>query len=64
MKVNFGGDSDGRVKHVEVLEGVCASLDAEAVRVLTSSPKRKCAIIDGEPNRVIYTLPVIFIIPE
>ena len=64
MKVNFVVDVDGRVKDVEVLEGVCESLDAEAVRVVSSSPKWKCAIIDGEPARVIYTLPVIFIIPE
>ena len=64
VKVNFVVDIDGRVKDVEVLESVCASLDAEAVRVVSSSPKWKCAIVDGEPARVIYTIPVIFIIPE
>lgn len=64
VKVNFVVDVDGRVKDVEVVEGVCESLDAEAVRVVSSSPKWKCAIVDGEPSRVIYTIPVIFIIPE
>ena len=38
VKVNFVVDVDGRVKDVEVVEGVCESLDAEAdIRRLTET---------------------------
>ena len=64
VKVKFVVGSNGGVQEVEVLEGVYPSLDAEAVRVIRSSPKWKPGIKDGKPCRVTYTLPVIFVIPE
>lgn len=64
VKVKFVVGSNGGVQEVEVLEGVFPSLDAEAVRVIKSSPKWKPGIKDGKPCRVTYTLPVIFVIPE
>ena len=45
-------------------KGVFPSLDAEAVRVVKSSPKWKPGIKNGKPVRVTYTLPVIFILPD
>ena len=64
VKVKFVVGSNGGVQEVEVLEGAFPSLDAEAVRVIRSSPKWKPGIKDGRPCRVTYTLPVIFSIPE
>ena len=64
VKVKFVVGSNGGVQEVEVLEGVFQSLDAEAVRVIRSSPKWKPGIKDGKPCRVTYTLPVIFVLPE
>ena len=64
VKVKFVVGSNGGVQEVEVLEGVSPSLDAEAVRVIKSSPKWKPGIKDGKPCRVTYTLPVIFGLSE
>ena len=62
--VKFVIGTNGGVQEVEVIEGVFPSLDAEAVRVIKSSPKWKPGIKDGKPIRVTYTHPVIFVIPE
>jgi TonB family protein len=62
--VKFVIGTNGGVQEVEVIEGVFPSLDAEAVRVIKSSPKWKPGIKDGKPIRVTYTHPVIFGIPE
>ena len=62
--VKFVIGTNGGVQEVEVIEGVFPSLDAEAVRVVKSSPKWKPGIKDGKPIRVTYTHPVIFVIPE
>ena len=64
VKVKFVVGSNGGVQAVEVLQGAFPSLDAEAVRVIKSSPKWKPGIKDGKPVRVTYTLPVIFVLPE
>ena len=62
--VKFVIGTNGGVQEVEVIDGVFPSLDAEAVRVIKSSPKWKPGIKDGKPIRVTYTHPVIFVIPE
>ena len=64
VKVKFVVGSNGGVQEVEVLQGAFPSLDAEAVRVIKSSPKWKPGIKDGKPVRVTYTLPVIFVLPD
>ena len=64
VKVQFVVGTNGGVQEVEVLEGVSPSLDAEAVRVVRSSPKWKPGIKDGKPIRVTYTIPVIFKLSE
>ena len=64
VKIKFVVGSNGGVQEVEVLQGVFPSLDAEAVRVVRSSPKWKPGIKNGKPCRVTYTLPVVFNLPE
>ena len=60
VTLQFTVDVDGRVKDVNVLKGVFPSLDAEAVRVISSSPKWKPGKSGGEPVDVTYTFPVYF----
>ena len=62
--VKFVIGTNGGVQEVEVDKGVFPSLDAEAVRVVKSSPKWKPAIKDGKPVRMVYHLPVIFVLPD
>lgn len=60
VTVQFTVDIDGCVKNVSVLRGVEPSLDAEAVRVVSLSPKWKPGKSKGKPVPVRYTFPVIF----
>jgi len=62
--VKFVIGTNGGVQEVEVLQGVSPSLDAEAVRVVHSSPKWKPALKDGKPVRMMYNLPVLFTVPK
>lgn len=60
VMLSFVVGSDGVVRDVKVLRGVDASLDAEAVRVVSSSPKWTPAMHKGKPVAITYTFPVIF----
>ena len=51
---------DGSVRNVKVIRGVDEALDAEAVRVVKSSPKWTPGKQRGRPVNVTYTFPVIF----
>lgn len=64
VQVKFVVGTNGGVQEVEVLQGAHPSLDAEAVRVVKSSPKWKPGMKDGKPCRVTCTLPVIFVLPD
>ena len=64
VTVQFVVGKNGGVQEVQVLKGVTAALDAEAVRVVKSSPKWKPGMKDGKPCRVTCTLPVIFVLPD
>ena len=55
--------TNGGVQEIEVEQGVCPSIDAEAVRVVQNSPKWRPAVKDGKPVRYTYHFPVIFAIP-
>lgn len=58
--LTFNVDTDGKVTNVEVIRGVEPSLDKEAARVVSLSPKWKPAMHNGKPVKVTYTFPVIF----
>ena len=62
--MKFVVGTNGGIQEVEVEKGVFPSLDAEAVRVIKSSPKWKPGIKDGKPIRVTYHHPVIFVLPD
>ena len=60
VTLQFTIDTDGSVKNVKVLRGVDSSLDKEAVRVVSSSPKWKPGMQRNKPVKVKYTFPVVF----
>lgn len=60
VTLQFTIETSGRVTNVEVIRGVDESLDKEAVRVVSKSPRWKPGYLDGKPVRVTYTFPVIF----
>ena len=60
VMIQFTVENDGRVTNVRVLRGVDPSIDKEAVRVVSSSPKWSPGKQRDRAVRVTYTFPVIF----
>ena len=60
VTLQFTIETDGSVKNVKVLRGVDSSLDKEAVRVVSSSPKWSPGMQRNKPVKVKYTFPVVF----
>lgn len=56
----FVVNADGKIVDVQVVRGVEASLDAEAVRVIQSMPSWTPGKQGGKSVRVKYTLPIRF----
>ena len=51
---------DGQVRDIQVIRGVHPDLDAEAVRVVSSSPAWTPGYVNGKPVKVSYVLPIVF----
>ena len=60
VTLQFTVNADGTVSNVKVLRGVDSSLDKEAVRDVSSSPKWKPGKQRDRAVKVTYTFPVIF----
>lgn len=60
VTLSFRVNTDGSVSDVKVIRGVDPSLDKEAVRVVSMSPKWTPGRQRSKAVRVIYTFPVIF----
>ena len=60
VMLQFTVNADGSVSNVKVLRGVDPSLDKEAVRVVSSSPKWTPGKQRDRNVKVTYTFPVIF----
>ena len=60
VMLQFTVNPDGSVSNVKVLRGVDPTLDKEAVRVVSSSPKWKAGKQRDRAVKVTYTFPVIF----
>lgn len=60
VTLQFTVNPDGSVSNVKVLRGVDSSLDKEAVRVVSMSPKWKPGKQRDRAVKVNYTFPVIF----
>ena len=61
--VGFVVDRDGNVTEPKVMRSVDDELDAEALRVISSSPKWTPGTLDGKPVAVKYVVPVSFQLP-
>lgn len=57
-------EKDGRLTNLNVLRHVADDLDAEAIRVLKTSPKWSPGFQNRIPIRVNYTIPITFKLPE
>ena len=60
VTLRFTVNADGSVSNVIVLRGVDPSLDKEAVRVVSMSPKWKPGKQRDRAVKVNYTFPVVF----
>jgi len=60
VTLQFTIGKDGKVGDVKLLRGAHPDLDAEALRVVSSSPDWTPGYVKGEPVKVTYTFPVIF----
>jgi len=60
--VQFAVNSKGDVVDVKLVRGVDPALDAEALRVIKSSPKWSPGKQRGRPVKVQFTFPVVFVL--
>ena len=60
VTLQFTVGADGVVRDVKVLRGVREDLDAEALRVVSASPKWEPGVQDGKAVPVTYTFPIVF----
>lgn len=58
--MKFTISKDGSVKDVKILRSVHPTLDAEAVRVISMSPKWEPGKVKGNPVDVTFVFPVVF----
>lgn len=58
--VNFIVNKDGSLSDLKIVRGQDPSLDAEAIRVISTMPKWKPGMQRGEAVNVRYTLPIVF----
>lgn len=62
--VRFTVDKEGYIQDVEIVKGVSAELDAEAIRVVTIMPRWKPGTQNGKPVSVVMNLPIVFALKE
>lgn len=60
VQVEFIIDKDGKVTDVKIAKGVSEELDAEAIRVISASPKWKPGKVGGQKVSTSITVPVEF----
>lgn len=53
-------DKEGRATEPRVIKSASPSLDAEAIRIISGMPRWKPGLVNGEPVRVKYTMPIMF----
>ena len=60
VAIQFTVGADGAVRDAKVLRGVNEDLDAEALRVVSSSPRWEPGMQDGKAVPVTFTFPVVY----
>lgn len=64
VKVTFIISKEGKVKDVQVLEGIGVGCDQEALRVIKGSPDWTPGTSNGEPVEVDMVIPIVFNLPS
>lgn len=62
--VTFIVEKDGSVSNVKVLRGIGSGCDEEAVRVVRQMPKWTPGYLEGKPVRVVFNLPVKYMLSK
>lgn len=62
--VRFVVDRSGNIGEIKVLKGICASLDQEAIRVISTLPLMRPAIYKDSPVGRQYVVPIVCRINE
>ena len=60
VTVEFIVDKDGKVTDARVVKGVSDALDAEALKVVSASPKWKPGRVNGNKVRTVVSIPIEF----
>lgn len=60
--IEFVVNEDGSVSNVKVLRGIGGGCDEEAARMVSSMPKWKPGKQNGMPVKVLFTLPINFVL--
>jgi len=60
VTISFIVEKDGHLSDIQILKGISAELDREALRVLKLAPAWKPGKQNGQPVRVKYTIPIVF----
>ncbi|QPH37655.1 energy transducer TonB [Pedobacter endophyticus] len=60
VHLSFIVEKSGELKDIKVIKGLTTETNAEAIRVLKSSPKWNPGLVKGKPVRVKYHLPINF----
>ncbi|WP_163716267.1 energy transducer TonB [Mangrovibacterium lignilyticum] len=60
--VRFVVNTDGSITDAMVVRSLDASLDREALRVVNNMPRWKPGMQNGKPVRVMYTVPINFVL--
>jgi protein TonB len=58
--VTFVVETDGSLTDMKVVKSVSPDIDAEAIRVLKSSPNWKPGLQNGKPVRIQFAVPIDF----
>ncbi|MBR5723865.1 MAG: TonB family protein [Bacteroidales bacterium] len=64
VKVSFEVGTDGRVRDVKIIEGICEELDALVVATVEKSPEWEPATYKGRPVAQGLTIPVVFVVRQ
>jgi protein TonB len=62
--LSFIVETDGHLSNIKVESGVGSGLDEEALRVLRLAPAWKPGIQNGHKVRVMYNIPINFVLPD
>jgi len=62
--LSFIIEEDGNISNIKILRGVSPEIDTEATRILINSPKWNPGLQGGKPVRVLFSVPINFILPN